>query len=589
MTSDGRDPGTDAERPSIRTRLLAVIVRPTAPPLALGVLVATAFIVAETVIIFVLREAVPGGSFGAVLLFGVLVVSAGWGFGLALVTTLASALVYVHFHIDDSASFVPERVQDLTAMFIFLPLALLASTLAGQARLRAAEANQRRREADLAAELARLMLRAGAVRPALDRAAHRLAEVLGLPFAALELEAVPADEHRSAIPLRDGASLLGTLLVPADLPVSVQQRLHQRVVPSLEAQLAATRDRETINAALEESRKELEQFAEQQAALRRVATLVAHGVALTEVFSAVVGELSRFTGVQDGVLLRNEPDGAPVVVAASDDAGDASAAGLRAEVEVPIVVGGRIWGAGRVGSPPGEPLPTDIEARVQDFTDLVATAITNVMTRAELTASRARIVAAGDAARRRFERDLHDGAQQRLVSLGLALRAIEASVPPEQPALREQLSDAVSGLVGVSGELQEISRGIHPAIVSKGGVGPAIRTLARRSAVPVSLDVSVGRRLVDSAEVAVYYVVAEALTNAAKHARASEVSVRIRAEATNLCIAIRDDGTGGADPAQGSGLIGLRDRVEALGGSMEIASPRGRGTALLVDIPLDQA
>jgi signal transduction histidine kinase len=224
---------------------------------------------------------------------------------------------------------------------------------------------------------------------------------------------------------------------------------------------------------------------------------------------------------------------------------------------------------------------------VGDFTDLVATAIANAETHAELTASRARIVAAADDTRRRIERDLHDGAQQRLVSLGLEMRTAEASVPPELHSVKEQISHLVEGLAGVSEDLQEISRGIHPAILSRGGLGAALKTLARRSAVPVELDVGVDRRLPGPVEVAAYYVVAEALTNAAKHAQASEITVRVEAEGANLHLLIRDDGLGGADTAKGSGLTGLVDRVEALGGQMTISSQPGRGTSLLVKIPLE--
>jgi signal transduction histidine kinase len=261
--------------------------------------------------------------------------------------------------------------------------------------------------------------------------------------------------------------------------------------------------------------------------------------------------------------------------------------GLRTAVGAPIVVDGRLWGAAIVGWSRPEPLPSDTEARVGDFADLVATAIANAESHAQLTASRARIVAAADDARRRIERDLHDGAQQRLVSLGLALRTAEAKVLPEQQALREQISDIVSGLAGVSKDLQEISRGIHPAILSKGGLGPALKALALRSAVPVQLDLAVDPGLPESAEVAAYYVVAEALTNAAKHARASVVNVRVEAEDANLHLCIRDDGIGGADSRNGSGLIGLTDRVEALGGQMDVSSPPGSGTSLLVTIPIE--
>jgi signal transduction histidine kinase len=231
--------------------------------------------------------------------------------------------------------------------------------------------------------------------------------------------------------------------------------------------------------------------------------------------------------------------------------------------------------------------PPDTEARVANFADLVATAIANAETRAELTASRARIVAAADDARRHFERDLHDGAQQRLVSLGLKLRTAEALVPPDLHQLNEQISDVVMGLAGVSEELREISRGIHPAILSKGGLCPALKALGRRSAVPVQLDLAVEGRLPETAEVAAYYVVAEALTNVAKHAHASEVSVSVELEGANLHLSIRDDGVGGADSRRGSGLLGLIDRVEALGGTMRITSKSGSGTSLLATIPLE--
>jgi signal transduction histidine kinase len=259
--------------------------------------------------------------------------------------------------------------------------------------------------------------------------------------------------------------------------------------------------------------------------------------------------------------------------------------GVRSAVGAPIVVDGRVWGAAIVGSAGPESLPADTEARISDFADLVATAIAAATTRAELIASRARIVAAADEARRRLERDLHDGAQQRLVSLGLQLRTAEASIPEHLAGLREQLADVVSGLTGVSMDLREISHGIHPAILSSGGLGPALKTLARRSTVPVSVDVAMDRRLPDSAEVAAYYVVAEALTNAAKHARASEAEVCAHADDKCLYLSIRDNGIGGAD-SRGSGLTGLMDRVEALGGRMRVVSPPRNGTSLNVTIPI---
>jgi signal transduction histidine kinase len=377
------------------------------------------------------------------------------------------------------------------------------------------------------------------------------------------------------------------------------------------------------------SRDELRVLADQQAALRRVATLVARGVTPSEVFCAVADEMARCANVRHATVSRYSADDALIPLAvyhgdglqqlpeglrlaldgdnvatrvfrtsgaarmdSHDNASGTHAArirelGIRSAVGVPIIVDSRLWGAAIVGSWAPEPLPPDTEARIGDFADLVATAIANAATRAELIASRARIVAAADDARRRLERDLHDGAQQRLVSLGLQTRLAEASVPPQLDGLKSQLSRVVSGLTDVSVDLQEISRGIHPAILSKGGLGPALKTLARRCTVPVTLDLAIDRRLRDSVEVGAYYIVAEALTNTAKHSRAAQVEVCAESKDDNLFLSIRDDGIGGADIAKGSGLIGLKDRAEALGGRMRIESPAGHGTSLHIRIPLD--
>ena len=519
--------------PAMGVRLLSRLLRPTARSLTVGIVVAATLIGAETLLVYLLEQIAPGMAFGVVYLLGVLVISTGWGFGLAVTTSVTSALAFDYFHVQPG-SVVPDSAADVVAITMFVMVALAANTLAGVARARAAEADQRRQE---------------------------------------------ADERRR------------------------------------EADLAAAR---------------AHALAELQAALRRVATLVARGVTPAEVYAAVATELARCLGVYYSALWRYEPDGAATLLVARDDdpglkkmpvgarfslegesvpamvlrtgrparmdsyenaAGSTAARlrdlGLRAAVGAPIVVDGRVWGAAIVGSSRPEPMPPDSEARVADFSDLVATAIANAQAHAELTASRARIVAAADDARRRFERNLHDGAQQRLVTLGLQLRAAETSVPAELRSLKEQISDVVDGLVGVSEEVQEISRGIHPAILSKGGLGPALKTLGRRSTVPVELDLAVDRRLPESAEVAAYYVVAEALTNAAKHARASQVTVRAEAGDANLHLSIRDDGIGGADSAKGSGLTGLIDRVEAVGGKMAISSQPGSGTSLLVEIPVE--
>jgi signal transduction histidine kinase len=373
---------------------------------------------------------------------------------------------------------------------------------------------------------------------------------------------------------------------------------------------------------------QLSLLAEEQAALRRVATLVARGVATSELFATVAEEMARCLHMELAGVLRYQADGTPIrlaynapwspylpvdepvtaeaesvaatvlrtgraaridldnAVESGTDGPHLRGLGIGSVVAAPITVDGRMWGLAVVGSSWPQPLPADTEARVGEFAELVATAIAAATTRAELIASRARIVTAADEARRRLERDLHDGAQQRLIWLALQLRTAQASVQPQQQALKQQLAQITSGLTAVSEELRAISHGIHPAILSSGGLVPALKMLARRSTVPVTVDLAVDQRLPEPVEVAAYYVLAEALTNTAKHARASLVTVRAQVTDDQLCISIRDNGIGGADRGRGSGLIGLIDRVEALGGHMQIVSPTGNGTALHFTIPL---
>ena len=251
---------------------------------------------------------------------------------------------------------------------------------------------------------------------------------------------------------------------------------------------------------------------------------------------------------------------------------------------MPVHVNGRLWGMIAVGSGQG-PLPPDTEQRMTEFTDLVATAVANAQSRAELMTSRARIVAASDEARPRIERDLHDGAQQRLVTLALRLRtAAEPSTGGGEP--RTEMADVAAELMGVIDDLREISHGIHPAILSNAGLRPALRALGRRSAVPVELDVRVDGRLPEPVEVGAYYVVSEMLTNAAKHARASVVEVDAETSGGTLRVRVHDDGVGGADPVRGSGLLGLKDRIEALGGTFSVHSPAGRGTTVTCELPV---
>jgi signal transduction histidine kinase len=260
--------------------------------------------------------------------------------------------------------------------------------------------------------------------------------------------------------------------------------------------------------------------------------------------------------------------------------------GVRASVGAPIVVDGALWGSINVATSGDVPFPADAESRLARFTELVATAVSNATMRAEVAASRARVIAAGDETRRRIERDLHDGAQQQLVTLALELRSTEGRVPAGLDDLRMEVGGFADRLTSVIEELREMSRGIHPAVLVEGGLSPAVEALALRSPIPVEHDVWSERRLPAGIEVAAYYVASEALTHAAKHAEASRVQIDLRVDEETLHLSVTDDGMGGAELGRGSGLIGLKDRVEALGGRIDLASPPGSGTRLDVEIPL---
>jgi signal transduction histidine kinase len=260
--------------------------------------------------------------------------------------------------------------------------------------------------------------------------------------------------------------------------------------------------------------------------------------------------------------------------------------GIRSEVGAPVIVNGHVWGALIAGTDADKPLPASVEARLSAFTELLATAVLNAATATQLLASRARLVAAGDDARRRIERDLHDGTQQRLVSLGLDLQTVQASLPRELGHAHDDLGRIGRELESVVEEVRELSRGLHPALLTQGGLHPALRALARRSPIRVELEVEMDSRPPEAIEIATYYVVSEALTNAAKHARASSVTVVVTASPATLRTRIEDDGVGGAEVGAGSGLLGLIDRVEALGGQLAVDSPRGQGTRITIELPL---
>jgi signal transduction histidine kinase len=392
-----------------------------------------------------------------------------------------------------------------------------------------------------------------------------------------------------------------------------------------EARLASFTDLVATAIANAESRADLRHIAAEQAALGRVAMLVARGVPADELFSVVAEEVGQMLPADVAYMGRYEPDGTMTLVAAwgtsggvfpvgtrialvdggigafvaqtgrtgrmdypageRPDAAGAPGRSIRSSIGTRIVVDGHLWGV-MLGASFDQLLPSGAEARLASFTDIVATAIASAESRAGLVASRARVVAAADETRRRIERDLHDGAQQRLVSLGLELRATQAALPPDLVEIKGELSRAVEGLASVQEELREMARGIHPAILSEGGLGSAVKTLALRSPIPVEVDVPVKTRLPERIEVAAYYVVSETLTNAAKHADASVVRVTVEISERWIRIAVSDDGSGGADPGRGSGLVGLQDRVEALGGTIAVQSPLGAGTSVHVALPL---
>jgi signal transduction histidine kinase/uncharacterized protein YoaH (UPF0181 family) len=422
-------------------------------------------------------------------------------------------------------------------------------------------------------------------------------------------------------PITVDGRLWGTLAV-----ISKSER---PLPPDTERRLAEFTELVATAIANSEAHEELARLLDEQAALRRVATLAARGAPPGDVFEAVSAEVAPLVGGDAAGVTRYEADGTftalggwarngdypvtgrrfPLQGSVSglvletrrpsriDDfegrPGEAAAAileiGWRSAMGAPIWVEGRLWGVLVVYSNNEEPLPPETERRLGEFTQIVATAIANADSRAELDASRARIVATADATRRRIERDLHDGAQQQLVSLALEVRAAQANAPEEMSKHREDLSHIAEGLTIVLDGLREIALGIHPAILAEGGLGPAVKTLAHRSPIPVELDVREDGRLAESVEVAAYYVVSEALTNAAKHSGASKVEVEVEVGEHTLRVTVRDDGVGGAEPARGSGLLGLRDRVDAIGGTLTLESGRTLGTSLIVELPLENS
>jgi len=366
---------------------------------------------------------------------------------------------------------------------------------------------------------------------------------------------------------------------------------------------------------------------EEQAALRRIATLVASEAASDRVFGQVTVEAAKTLGASGASLARFDGGGIVTFVGGWSDTGrlafpvgsrvPVEETGVFAEIQktgrperiddyegrapeiverlsrfgygsasaAPVKVGGRVWGALVAAAPRDETLAPGSERRLADFAELVAQALANADAYAKLAASRIRIVEAGDTERRRLERNLHDGAQQRLVSLVLKLRLIKGSLRKNPEAAEALLAEADSELDHALEELRELARGIHPAVLTDRGLEAAIRALAERAPVPVELTRLPEHRLPESVEAAIYYLVAEAITNVAKYAQATSASVAIERSNGFARVVVRDDGIGGAEPLPGSGLVGLADRVEALGGRLHIESPVGQGTQLTAEIP----
>ena len=369
------------------------------------------------------------------------------------------------------------------------------------------------------------------------------------------------------IPLLAGAAGIA-LLLGALVSLLLARRLKRDTLGLELDEIAALLDSTRLTAVGRES-------------LRRVTALVAQGVPTAEVLSAVAAETGRLTRAEETRVYRYEPDGSLVRVAAWGE----SAVVPRQVMSVPIMVDGRRWGLVAVTLPPSVPAADDLGESIAGFAGVAATAISNALARDELAASRKRVVAAADEARRKIERDLHDGTQQRVVTLALELRkAYDAC--PGPPQLRDDLLRMTRDLAGMLEELREISRGVHPALLSQAGLGPALQSLARRSARPARLRVNLTGRLPESLEVAAYYVVSEALANVMKHSGATAVEVDVTVHDGTLAVRVSDNGAGGVDETRGSGIVGLRDRVEALGGTITVASSPGDGTVIRADLPL---
>ena len=641
-----------------------------------GLFVSVTAVAAVSGLIALLDPHVPVLSLLVLYILAVLPVALVWGTGLAVVTSILSTAAFAYLFLSPTHSIRVADSRELAALGVFLLTAVVMGELAARSRRVAVESTRLSLEQSALRRVATLVAQSGSPSVVFEAVTREVGQLCDADLARMERyegdgtvtgvavwSRVPAELAVGTRIDLDGLSIArgvaqtgGPVRVDSfgqdtgaiarearalgirasvGCPIVVGGRLWGVIAASTnreepfpadtEAQIARFTELVATAIANAQAGEELRTLAEEQATLRRVATLVARGVRPELVFTTVAEEVSALFDADLTAIVRFEPNGDVTLLAGHgfaqaepgvrstpdpgfavravreteraarfeiDDPTSASlpnkirAEAIRAAVAAPITVEGRLWGAITVASRDEEPPPPDTEARLAGFTELVAMAIANADAKAELTASRARIVATADQTRRRIERDLHDGAQQRLVSLALRLQTTSAAIPGELDEILEELASVGAELDAVLGDLRELSRGIHPAILTEGGLGPALRTLARRSSVPVELQVRTQGRLPERVEVTAYYVAAEALTNVAKHAAASVVQVEVATDDGLVRLDIRDDGVGGADPARGTGLVGLKDRVEATGGTLRVQSHPGEGTSLLVELPI---
>jgi signal transduction histidine kinase len=641
-----------------------------------AVLTSVALVAAVTGVIALLEADVPALGLGVLYLLAVVPIALWYGVVAAGVVSVMSMVAFSYFFLPPLHRLSPGTSERWSVLLAFLVSSLVVSQLAARSQR---EARRSARFADQEASLRRVATLVARGVPQAELFAAVVDE-LGrvLPGRTVSMGRFESDGTVSPVALSKDVSdrfpigsrfplggnnvstavaqtgrparidsyagAAGTLAVAirdegllssVGAPILVERRVWGVMTASstdkplpagTEARLASFTDLVATAISNSDARIQVRRLAEEQAALRRVATLVARESPPAEIFAAVAEEVERLLHFDSVTMFRYEADGTATVVAHRgvpegplrvgsrtsvegeniagvvlrtgqpariDDYASASgplgaqfaALGVRSAAGCPIVVGGRLWGALGGGSRQEEPLPAGTETQIEEFTNLVATGIANIQARSDLAASRARVVATADETRRRIERDLHDGAQQRLVhtivSLKLARQELDAAGGPALALLDEALDHAERG----NAQLRELVHGILPAVLRRGGLRAGVETLVTRTTLPVSADVT-EERLSPSLEANAYFIIAEALTNVIKHAQASTAEVKAFVEGETLHVEVRDDGIGGAEADGGSGLLGLRDRAAALNGDLRIESPAAGGTVVTATLPI---